>query len=126
MPNRRLNGARNGKLREGSLFSACFAGVRCYDDHRESVLGSVGAAKSLHLLAPQFFPLWDNEIDSEYKVKKTGSAPRFLARHRWAEVRPRVEANRRATDEQTKRDPAKADKRLGNLTGSSRSMDVQV
>jgi hypothetical protein len=37
-----------------------------------------------------------------------------------------VEANRRAADEQTRINPAKADKRLGHLTGSSRSMDVQV
>jgi len=34
----------------------------------EQVLGPVGAAKSLHLLAPNFFPLWDRKIASEYKV----------------------------------------------------------
>lgn len=28
----------------------------------EGVLGAVGAAKALHLLAPRFFPLWDTEI----------------------------------------------------------------
>lgn len=28
----------------------------------ELVLGPVGAAKALHLLAPEFFPLWDREI----------------------------------------------------------------
>jgi len=26
----------------------------------ENVLGAVGASKTLHLLAPNFFPLWDN------------------------------------------------------------------
>lgn len=31
----------------------------------EEVLGPVGAAKSLHLLAPQFFPLWDRSIAKE-------------------------------------------------------------
>ena len=28
----------------------------------ETLLGPVGAAKVLHLLAPRFFPLWDNKI----------------------------------------------------------------
>jgi hypothetical protein len=37
-----------------------------------NVLGPVGAAKSLHLLAPDFFPLWDDEISKKYKVKKDG------------------------------------------------------
>ena len=32
----------------------------------EQVLGPVGAAKSLHLLAPQFFPLWDRAIAKSY------------------------------------------------------------
>ena len=35
----------------------------------KSVLGAVGAAKCLHLLAPGFFPLWDNAIAKAYKVK---------------------------------------------------------
>lgn len=34
----------------------------------EQVLGRVGAAKSLHLLAPKFFPLWDGAIAKAYKV----------------------------------------------------------
>ncbi|MBI1831230.1 MAG: hypothetical protein HYR84_07260 [Planctomycetes bacterium] len=34
----------------------------------EHVLGPVGAAKSLHLLAPSFFPLWDIESAKAYKV----------------------------------------------------------
>lgn len=34
----------------------------------EKVLGPVGAAKSLHLLAPRFFPLWDRAIANVYKV----------------------------------------------------------
>ncbi len=33
-----------------------------------SKLGPVGAAKALHVLAPTFFPLWDNSIASGYGV----------------------------------------------------------
>jgi hypothetical protein len=32
----------------------------------EVALGPVGASKGLHLLAPQFFPLWDQAIASRY------------------------------------------------------------
>lgn len=32
----------------------------------EEVLGPVGAAKALHLLAPRFFPLWDRAIAKAY------------------------------------------------------------
>jgi len=32
----------------------------------EVVLGPVGAAKSLHLLAPGYFPLWDRKITAAY------------------------------------------------------------
>jgi len=45
----------------GMLFS-------CFED----VLGAVGAAKCLHLLAPVFFPLWDRAIAKAYKVKCDG------------------------------------------------------
>jgi len=34
----------------------------------ELVLGPVGAAKGLHLLAPEFFPLWDREITKAYRI----------------------------------------------------------
>jgi hypothetical protein len=34
----------------------------------EQVLGPVGAAKSLHLLAPRFFPLWDRSIAYAYDL----------------------------------------------------------
>jgi hypothetical protein len=36
-------------------------------DSFERVLGPVGAAKSLHLLAPRFFPLWDRKIAKAYR-----------------------------------------------------------
>lgn len=31
---------------------------------------TVGAAKSLHLLCPHFFPLWDNEISNHYRCEQ--------------------------------------------------------
>jgi hypothetical protein len=41
----------------------------------EKVLGAVGAAKALHLLAPRLFPLWDRAIAKGYHVplRKNGS-----------------------------------------------------
>ncbi len=41
----------------------------------EAVLGPVGAAKSLHLLAPQLFPLWDRAIAEAYglSLDRTGT-----------------------------------------------------
>lgn len=40
----------------------------------EALVGPVGAAKALHLLAPKFFPLWDRAIAAGYGVglKKLG------------------------------------------------------
>ena len=34
----------------------------------ENVLGPVGAAKALHLLAPRFFPIWDRAIAKSYQL----------------------------------------------------------
>jgi hypothetical protein len=34
----------------------------------KNVLGPVGAAKCLHLLAPNFFPIWDNKIATAYRL----------------------------------------------------------
>jgi len=34
----------------------------------EVVLGPVGSAKCLHLLAPQFFPIWDRRIAQSYRA----------------------------------------------------------
>ena len=41
----------------------------------EKILGPVGAAKALHLIAPRFFPLWDRAIAKHYAVsmKKRGN-----------------------------------------------------
>jgi hypothetical protein len=46
----------------------------------EKVLGPVGAAKCLHLLAPRFFPLWDRAIAEAYGLplgQKGGNAQRY-------------------------------------------------
>ena len=41
----------------------------------EKVVGPVGAAKCLHLLAPSFFPLWDRAITKAYhlRLQKSGT-----------------------------------------------------
>jgi len=47
----------------------------------ELVLGPVGAAKSLHLLAPHFFPLWDRQIAQSHFVplgKRGSNAYRYM------------------------------------------------
>jgi Fe-S-cluster formation regulator IscX/YfhJ len=47
---------------------------RCYESFKEAV-GPIAAAKVLHLISPNFFPLWDNPIakafKQESKVKDT-------------------------------------------------------
>jgi len=47
----------------------------------ERILGPVGAAKCLHLLAPRFFPLWDRAIATKYGLamkKGGGNASRYV------------------------------------------------
>lgn len=47
----------------------------------ENIIGPVGAAKAMHLLSPDFFPLWDRTIASKYGValKRRGeNAPLYL------------------------------------------------
>jgi hypothetical protein len=47
----------------------------------EIVLGPVGAAKALHLLAPQFLPIWDREIARCYGLtlgRKGSNAERYI------------------------------------------------
>lgn len=48
--------------------------VRILFSRFENVVGPVGAAKSLHLLAPSFFPLWDREIAKAYHLRLGGGA----------------------------------------------------
>lgn len=51
-----------------SLTRADISGIMEIFNEFEHVLGPVGATKSLHLLAPDFFPLWDRKIANKYKV----------------------------------------------------------
>jgi hypothetical protein len=52
----------------------CIEDLRPDDEERlfplfaafEAVLGPVGSAKALHLLAPRFFPIWDTKIAQHY------------------------------------------------------------
>ena len=39
----------------------------------ETVLGPVGASKTLHLLAPQFFPIWDRDVSKHYGLGLSNS-----------------------------------------------------
>jgi len=50
----------------------------------EALLGPVGAAKALHLLAPRFFPLWDRDIaiNNDCRIGRAGTnASRYWALH---------------------------------------------
>jgi hypothetical protein len=61
--------------RERKIEGLCDAdevGVRALFENFEAVLGPVGAAKALHLLAPTFFPLWDRTIAKKYRVPLDG------------------------------------------------------
>jgi hypothetical protein len=44
-------------------------GVATLFDDFERLVGRVGAAKVLHVLARQFFPLWDNRIATTYGLR---------------------------------------------------------
>jgi hypothetical protein len=64
----------------------CIEDLRPEDEERvltmfaafEAILGPVGAAKSLHLLAPRLFPIWDTKIAQHYRLglSTTGSKKR--------------------------------------------------
>jgi hypothetical protein len=55
------------ELKDGPVVHALFEAF-------DKVLGPVGAAKALHLLAPGFFPLWDRKIAKAYDVALDGTA----------------------------------------------------
>ena len=67
----------------------------------EHVLGAVGAAKSLHLLAPHFFPLWDRAIAKAYSLalgKRGSNSDRYcrfmtIAQEQYRSLRSRRRAN---------------------------------
>ena len=55
---------------------------RLFEDF-EGLLGPVGAAKTLHLLCPQYFPIWDRRVAAAYGVRlraraRGGSADKYL------------------------------------------------
>lgn len=48
------------------------------------VLGAIGAAKALHILAPHFFPLWDNKIAKAYGLpRRLKATPQEDAERYW-------------------------------------------
>jgi len=49
---------------------------RCYLAFRK-ILGPTSAGKALHILAPNFFPLWDARIRSLYGIKQTDERAYF-------------------------------------------------
>ncbi len=65
-----------------SLASSEEDALRVIFSRFEKVLGAVGAAKCLHLLAPHFFPLWDRAIARTYHLnldrEASGSYMRFM------------------------------------------------
>jgi hypothetical protein len=51
------------------LFSALFEALQIKGGVHDGYRSPVAAAKALHLLAPDFLPLWDNEIAKRYKCR---------------------------------------------------------
>ena len=49
-----------------ALFAAFLDGLAIAEGRSKGSRSPVGVAKALHLLAPEFFPLWDNKIAKEY------------------------------------------------------------
>jgi hypothetical protein len=65
----------------------------------EEVLGPVGAAKCLHLLAPRFFPLWDRAIVKAYGLslgKRGQNAEQYLRFMRIAKLQCEILPGERA------------------------------
>ena len=50
----------------GELFNAFLAALKIADGKKKGVKSPVAVAKALHLLAPAFFPLWDDKIAKAY------------------------------------------------------------
>jgi hypothetical protein len=64
------------------LFEQLRAAIQICDGKRKGKTSPVGVAKALHLLAPSFFPLWDQKIakacDCYYKNDAAGQYIRFI------------------------------------------------
>jgi hypothetical protein len=68
------------ELRQRNIESFCDEDTKLVKDtfnNFERVLEKTGAAKCLHLLAPDFFPLWDTEIAKAYELGKGCEAERY-------------------------------------------------
>jgi hypothetical protein len=59
----------------GSLFQAFLDALRICEGKCHGRGSPVGVAKALHLLAPSFFPLWDEKIARAYDCYYTSDAP---------------------------------------------------
>lgn len=58
------------------LFEAMLKALAITEGKSKGRRSPVGVAKTLHLLAPKFFPLWDEEIAKAYGCKYSLHAPR--------------------------------------------------
>lgn len=62
------------------LFKVFLKALRIYEGKRRDSTTPVGTAKALHLLAPNFFPLWDQYIASGYGCRYSGDPTRAYIR----------------------------------------------
>lgn len=70
------------ELRQRNIESFCDEDVDTVKgifEEFEKVLEKTGAAKCLHLLAPNFFPLWDTEIAKAYGLGKESDTERYCS-----------------------------------------------
>ena len=70
------------ELRQRNIESFCNEDTNTVKDifeKFENVLEKTGAVKCLHLLAPNFFPLWDTEIAKAYDLGKGSDAARYCS-----------------------------------------------
>ena len=62
------------------LFSRFLSALQIADGKKKGVKSPVAVAKALHLLAPRFFPLWDDKIAKAYDCSYTNRpAAKYLA-----------------------------------------------
>lgn len=63
-----------------SLFAASLHALEIVEDKSKGRRSPVGVAKTLHLLAPAFFPLWDLKIAIAYRCRYSADpAGKYLA-----------------------------------------------
>lgn len=67
-------------------FMNALAGVKETEEgERKIKKGPVGVAKTLHLLAPEFFPMWDTQIAIDYRCRYSteNAAERYIRFCKW-------------------------------------------